>query len=293
MEHRSAERNKLFFGSAGVEAAPNDHTSTGGTRATGRGETKRLSSVATAIALLKAFSEDEVEIGVSSLARRLGVAKSTVHRLAVTLVSEGMLEQNPENEKYRLGIALFGLGALVRRRMDVSTEARAHLFALRESTRESVHLAILDQAEIMYVYNLESTQAIRMRSDIGVRKPAFCTAEGLAMLAFQPPALIDEIIRRGFKPRTPKTRTSAGEFRAALDRVRRDGYAIEDEESETGMRSVAAPIRNGAGEVVAAVGLAGPVQRLSDDTLARYAPEVVRAAETISVRIGYRSRASF
>jgi IclR family transcriptional regulator, KDG regulon repressor len=262
-------------------------------RGPGRGETKRLSSVATAIALLKAFSEDEVEIGVSSLARRLGVAKSTVHRLAVTLVSEGMLEQNPENEKYRLGIALFGLGALVRRRMDVSTEARPHLFALRESTRESVHLAILDRAEIMYVYNLESTQAIRMRSDIGVRKPAFCTAEGLAMLAFQPPALIDEIVRRGLRPRTPKTRTGAQEFRAALDRVRRDGYAIEDEESEAGMRSVAAPIRNGAGEVIAAVGLAGPVQRLSDETLARYAPEVVRAAETISVRIGYRSSASF
>jgi DNA-binding IclR family transcriptional regulator len=262
-------------------------------RGAGRSETRRLSSVATAIALLKAFSEDEVEIGVSSLARRLGVAKSTVHRLAVTLVSEGMLEQNPENEKYRLGIALFGLGALVRRRMDVSTEARPHLFALRESTRESVHLAILDRAEIMYVYNLESTQAIRMRSDIGVRKPAFCTAEGLAMLAFQPPALIDEIVRRGLRPRTPKTRTSAQEFRAALDRVRRDGYAIEDEESEAGMRSVAAPIRNGAGEVIAAVGLAGPVQRLSDETLARYAPEVVRAAETISVRIGYRSSASF
>ena len=270
-----------------------DAVDTRRTRGAGDGGTKRLSSVATAIALLKAFSEEEVEIGVSSLARRLGVAKSTVHRLAVTLVSEGMLEQNPENEKYRLGIALFGLGALVRRRMDVSTEARAHLFALRESTRESVHLAILDQAEIMYVYNLESTQAIRMRSDIGVRKPAFCTAEGLAILAFQPPALIDEIIRRGLKPRAPKTRTSAQEFRAALDRVRRDGYAIEDEESEAGMRSVAAPIRNGAGEVVAAVGLAGPVQRLSDETVARYAPEVVRAAETISVRIGYRSSASF
>src|SRR5215213_11008575 len=123
--------------------------------------TKRLSSVATAIALLKSFSEYESEIGVSSLAKRLGVAKSTVHRLAVTLVSEGMLEQNPENERYRLGIALFGLGALVRRRMDVSTEARPHLFALRESTGETVHLAVLDRAEIMYIYNLESPQAIR------------------------------------------------------------------------------------------------------------------------------------
>jgi DNA-binding IclR family transcriptional regulator len=256
-------------------------------------EAKRLSSVATAIALLKAFSEDEVEIGVSSLAKRLGVAKSTVHRLAVTLVSEGMLEQNPENERYRLGIALFGLGALVRRRMDVSSEARPHLFSLRESTGETVHLAILDRLEIMYIYNLESPQAIRMRSDIGVRKPAFCTAEGLVMLAFQPPALVNEIIARGLKARTAKTKTDPDVLWRTLERVRQDGYAIEDEESEVGMRSVAAPIRNASADVVAAIGVAGPVQRLSDEVVAGFAPRVLEAAATISARIGYRSRASF
>lgn len=254
---------------------------------------KRLSSVATAIALLKAFSEDEVDIGVSTLARRLGIAKSTVHRLATTLVSEGMLEQNPENGKYRLGIALFGLGALVRRRMDVSTEAKPYLFDLRKTTGETVHLTILDRNEVMYVYNLESMQAIRMRSDIGVRKPAYCTAEGLAILAFQPSATIDDILARGLKGRTPKTNTDPDRFRAALADVRERGYAIEDEESEVGMRSLAAPIRNGAGEVVAAVGVAGPVQRLPDETLASFAPHVVRTADAISVRLGYRSRAAF
>jgi IclR family KDG regulon transcriptional repressor len=260
---------------------------------TGRPGEKRLSSVATAIALLKAFSEDEVDIGVSTLARRLGIAKSTVHRLATTLVSEGMLEQNPENGKYRLGIALFGLGALVRRRMDVSTEAKPYLFDLRETTGETVHLAILDGTEIMYVYNLESMQAIRMRSDVGVRKPAYCTAEGLAIVAFQPPAVVDEILARGLKARTPKTNTDPDSFRRALASVRERGYAIEDEESEAGMRSLAAPIRNGAGEVVAAVGVAGPVQRLPEETLASFAPHVLKTADAISVRIGYRSRAAF
>jgi IclR family transcriptional regulator, KDG regulon repressor len=259
----------------------------------GRSGEKRLSSVATAIALLKAFSEDEVDIGVSTLARRLGIAKSTVHRLATTLVSEGMLEQNPENGKYRLGIALFGLGALVRRRMDVSTEAKPYLFDLRETTGETVHLAILDRTEIMYVYNLESMQAIRMRSDIGVRKPAYCTAEGLAMLAFHPPGVIDEIVARGLKPRTPKTNTDPEAFRRALAGVRERGYAIEDEESEAGMRSLAAPIRNGAGEVAGAVGVAGPVQRLPDEVLASFAPHVLKTADAISVRLGYRSRAAF
>ncbi len=150
----------------------------------------RLSSVATAIALLKAFSEDEVEIGISLLAKRLGVAKSTAHRLATTLVSEGLLEQDRATGKYRLGIALFRLGTLVRRRMNVSEEARPHLFSLREKTNETVHLAILDGADIMYVYFLESTQAIRMRSDLGGRKPAYCTAEGQAILAFSPAEVV-------------------------------------------------------------------------------------------------------
>lgn len=258
-----------------------------------RSSDKRLSSVAAAIALLKAFSEDEVDIGVSTLAKRLGMAKSTVHRLATTLVSEGMLEQNPENGKYRLGIALFGLGALVRRRMDVSNEAKPYLFDLRETTGETVHLAILDRMDIMYVYNLESTQAIRMRSDIGVRKPAYCTAEGLAMLAFQPSSLVDDIVSRGLQPRTSRTNTDPERLRAVLAAVRDRGYAIEDEESEAGMRCVAAPVRNATREVVAAVGIAGPVQRLPDDLLASFAPHVLRTAEAISVRLGYRSGAAF
>src|SRR5258706_8304439 len=173
----------------------------------GRGRRARLSSVATAIRLLKAFSEDEVEIGISALARRLGLAKSTVHRLAVTLVSEGLLEQDRDNGKYHLGIALFRLGALVRRRMNVSNEARPYLYDLREKINETVHLAILDGSEIMYVYNLESTQAIRMRSDIGVRKPAYCTAEGQAILAFQPPEVVERVIQNGLVPRTPQTVT--------------------------------------------------------------------------------------
>src|ERR1700680_103396 len=216
----------------------------------------RLSSVATAIRLLKAFSEDEVEIGISALARRLSLAKSTVHRLAVTLVSEGLLEQDRDSAKYQLGIALFRLGALVRRRMNVSNEARPYLYDLRETVNESVHLAILDETQIMYVYNLESTHAIRMRSDIGVRKPAFCTAEGQAILAFAPQEMIDQVVASGLKPRTPKTLTSPEKFLKALGLVRQRGCAVEDEESELGMVCIAAPIRNDQGEVAGGVGVA-------------------------------------
>src|SRR5882757_9235054 len=249
---------------------------------------ERLSSVTTAIRLLKAFSEDEVEIGISALARRLGLAKSTVHRLAVTLVSEGLLEQDRETAKYQLGIALFRLGALVRRRMTVSNEARPFLYDLRETVNESVHLAILDETEIMYVYNLESTHAIRMRSDIGVRKPAYCTAEGQAILAFQGDETVARVIAAGLTARTPKTITSPEKFGRELAATRQRGCAIEDEESEVGMVSIAAPIRDDGGDVVAAVGIAGPVTRLTKKSIAAFMPHVIATADQVSVRLGYR-----
>ncbi len=254
-----------------------------------RPEPTRLSSVAMAVRLLKTFSEGEAEIGVTSLSRRLGVAKSTVYRLASTLVSEGLLEQNPETEKYRLGMSLFALGALVRQRMNVATDARPFLFHLREATGETVHLAILEGPDIVFVLNLESNHAIRMRADLGARKPAFCTAEGRAMLAFQPQDVVNDVLGRRLVPRTPKTIIHAGQIRAALEEVRALGFATEDEQSELGMRSVAAPIRNANGRVVAAIGLAGPIQRLSDEALASFAPLVADAARTISARLGYNS----
>lgn len=254
------------------------------------GPRRRLSSVATAIELLKAFSEDEFEIGISALAKRLGVAKSTAHRLATTLMSEGLLEQDRASGKYRLGIALFRLGTLVRRRMNVSEVARPFLFSLRERTNETVHLAILDGRDIMYVYFLESTQAVRMRSDLGLRKPAYCTAEGQAILAFSPPEAIEGIIGEGLQPRTPRTITAPDELLKSLDAVRQRGCAIEDEESEIGVRCVAAPIRNDAGEVVAAVGVAGPVSRLSKKALSVFMPHVIATADAISARLGHRAK---
>lgn len=259
----------------------------------GRPEPQRLSSVGTAVRLLKCFSEGEAELGVTALSKKLGVAKSTVYRLASTLVAEGMLEQNKENEKYRLGIALFGLGALVRQRMNISNEARPHIFALRDATNETVHLALLDGAEVIYVYDLESTQAIRMRANLGERKPAFCSSEGRAMLAFEQAAAVEAILARGLQPRTPKTDTDPERLRQALAHIRKTGYALEDEQCEVGMRSIAAPVRNAEGRVVAAIGIAGPQQRMSDAMLERFLPLLVETATTISARLGHKAPAIY
>ena len=249
----------------------------------------RLSSVTSALLVLKVFSEDEAEIGISSLAKRLGLAKSTVHRLAVTLAAEGFLEQNPDNGRYRLGLALFSLGALVRRRMDLSNQARPLLGILRDNTHEAVHLAIMAQTSILYLYNLESSQAIGIRNYIGARKPAYCTCEGRVMLAYGPPALLARVLAEGLVARTPKTNTDPAALAKALDEVRQLGYAIDDEESEVGMRGVAAPIRDISGRVVAAVSLAGPIQRLTRKDLRSLAPQVIATADAVSLRLGHKA----
>ncbi|MEP7206490.1 MAG: IclR family transcriptional regulator [Casimicrobiaceae bacterium] len=246
----------------------------------------RLSSVANSIRLLKAFSDDEYEVGISNLAKRLGLAKSTVHRLASTLIEAGMLEQNPDTGRYRLGLALFELGSLVRRKMDVSSEAKPYLKTLREKTGETVHLAILDHASVLFINNLESEHAVRMSVNVGVRAPAHCTAVGKALLAYQAPEVVErasiELVGR-----TPKTISSASELRQDLATVRARGYAIDDEELETGLRCIAAPIRDHAGNVVASTSVAGPAQRMTKKVLTAFAADVIAAADAISARLGY------
>jgi DNA-binding IclR family transcriptional regulator len=248
-----------------------------------------LSSVANAIRLIKTFSDDDYEIGITDLAKRLLLPKSTVHRLAATLIDAGILEQNIEDGKYRLGLVVFELGSLVRRKMDFSSEAKPFLMTLREKTNETVHLAILDQLSILYVNSLESKQAIRMTLDVGVRKPAYCTAEGKVLLAFQPPEAVEQLFATRLTERTPHTITDPESLRQELAAVRLRGYAIEDEESELGLRSIAAPVHDYSGHVIAAASVAGPTQRLTKKVLLAYAPDVVAAGKAISQRLGYHA----
>jgi len=252
------------------------------------GRKGQLSSVTTAIRVLKAFSDSDREIGISALSKRLGVSKSTVHRAATTLVAEGLLEQNPESDRYRLGLALFSLGTLVRRRMDISNEAKPFLMVLRDVTKENIHLALLRDKEVVYVYDLESSQAIRLKPHLGITKPAFCSAEGLAILAFKPAAFVERVLSGPLKARTNSTLTDRQQILQRLEKIRQDGYALEDGESEIGMRCIAAPIRDAEGEVAAAVGVAGPSQRLSTHAIKNFATQVREASDSISMRLGYR-----
>jgi IclR family KDG regulon transcriptional repressor len=249
----------------------------------------RLSSVANSLRLIKAFSEDEYEIGISDLAKRLGLAKSTVHRLASTLLEQGMLEQNPADGKYHLGLALFELGTMVRRKMDFTAEARPFLRTLMEKTGETVHLAILDHDSILYVITHESKQALRMGSKVGTRAPVHSTAVGKVLLASQPEEEIERIVARGLPQSTPSTLVDAKALRRELATVKAQGHAVDDEESEIGLRAIAAPIRNYAGEVVAAISIAGPVHRMTKKALLSWLRELIEAAEAVSQRLGWQS----
>ena len=249
----------------------------------------RLSSVANAIRLVRAFSAEEYEIGISNLARRLGLGKSTVHRLASTLVQEDFLEKNPDTGAYRLGLALFELGTLVRRKMNFANEARPYLKSLMEKTGETAHLAVLDRASVIYINTIASRQAIRMSSDVGARAPSHSTSEGKILLAFRPPETLAAMLEGRLVAQTAKTITKLQALREELRSVRGRGYAIDDEETEVGLRSVAAPIRDHRGEVVAAISIAGPTQRVSKKVLQSYPAEVCAAATAISQRLGYQS----
>jgi len=247
----------------------------------------RLSSVANSIRLLTSFSGQENELGITVLASRLKLAKSTVHRLAATLTAARFLEQNGDTGKYRLGLALFELGALVRQRMDVADAARQKLRELLEVTGETVQLGIIDHHSVLYIYEMESRRAIRMAAAVGARAPLHCTAVGKVLLASQSQEYVAQVVDLGLKPYTPKTIVKREELLQTLAEVQQRDYATDDEESETGLRAIASPVRNHTGAVIAAVGLAAPVQRMNKKVMQTCVPSVIATASAVSARLGY------
>lgn len=250
----------------------------------------RLSSVTTAIHLLKTFSSTDHELGISEIAKRLGVAKSTVHRLASALLEEGLLQQNLESGRYSLGLGLFMLGSLVRSRIDVANESKTILSALRDEVKENVRLAVLDRSEIIFLHDFEGPQPVRIRSKTGHKVPAYCTAEGLCLFSgLREPQLSDilEVPREEF---TAKTVVDEEDLRQNVRSVKRKGFYFEDEEYETGTRSIAAPVFGFEGNIIAAISVAGPRSRIRKSQVNKLSQRVIKTADEISVRLGFGHR---
>ena len=247
-----------------------------------------LSSVRNAARLLRAFAPTDRDLGVSELATRLALPKSSVHRLLTALAAEGLVERTPPNGRYRLGLRLYELGAIVSSHLDLHEVVSPYLDDLRNRTGETVHVSILDAGEVVYVERRESSHTLRIFRRVGHRNHAHCTSSGKVLLAWLP---ADERRRiyaeHGLPPHTPQTITDPERLEEELVRVRERGYAENINESELGASSVAAPIRDVSGSVIAAIAIAAPSARFSRESMRRFASEVVTAAERISSHLGY------
>ncbi|MGE3287790.1 MAG: IclR family transcriptional regulator [Pseudonocardia sp.] len=250
----------------------------------------RLSSVRNAARLLKEFSRVDRELGVTQLARRLGLAVSTVHRLLTTLAEEGLIERGSVPGTYRLGLQMFELGITVFPNLGLHEAARPVLASLRQATGETVQLAVLDHLDTVYLERLESPQTLRIFSQAqgGHRQPAHATSGGKVLLAHLPPDVLRARLA-DWHPvrRTPNTIVEPGLLMAELRRVAERGWAQNLEESIVGAVSVAAPIRDEEGTVVAAISVVAPISRAK--VLPRCRIAVTEAAGVISRRIGYRA----
>jgi IclR family KDG regulon transcriptional repressor len=247
----------------------------------------RLSSVHNAARLLKQFSRTDRELGVTELARRLGIAVSTVHRLLRTLTDEELLERGPGGT-YRLGLQMYELGVTVFPNLDLHEAALPVLASLRQATGESVQMGVLDGFDVVYVQRLEGPRTVRIFHRAGHRLPAHTTSTGKVLLAHLPPEVLAGRLY-GWEPvrLTPHTVTDRGVLLDQLRRIAERGWAQNIEESALGAASVAAPVHDEMGAVIAAISVVGPVER-ARGALPRHRAAVVEAASLISTRLGYR-----
>jgi DNA-binding IclR family transcriptional regulator len=242
------------------------------------------------LAVLDILADEPGPWGVAELTRRLALHKSTVHRLLMVLARHDFVRREPGHGKYRLGMRLFELGSRAVAEMDLRRRAEPFLRRLVDETGETAHVAILRGAEMVSIANVESPLMVRTPTTVGRRTPLHCTSVGKSVLAFlferEREALLTNLPLERFTPKTLVTRAA---LNAELIRVRQRGYATDDEEIETGMRCVGAPVHDGTGGVVGAISIAGPVFRVTKDRVPVFGAAVLEASRRLSVELGYRA----
>jgi DNA-binding IclR family transcriptional regulator len=254
--------------------------------------TSKIGSVQRAIDILNLFDQQNPELGTTEIARALGLHKSTAASLVSTLAANGFLTQNPETRKYRLGLKLVERAFAMLDQIEIRRIAYPALQQLRDQWNETVNLAILDGPDVVFIERMLGTKALGMRSEVGRRERAHSTALGKAILSCYPTSKVHEWINTyGLPPVTPKTITDPDQFLVELERVREQGYAVDDEENEIGGRCVGVPIFDHTGTVVAAVSISAPTARLPLEDVPRMGAMVRETAKTISRNLGYLPRA--
>lgn len=249
-----------------------------------------VQSVERAIMILKSFSADEPELGVGELSRRLDLAKSTVFRLLSTLEASGLITQNPETGRYRLGVELIGLANNVMACSNLRRVAQPYLSRLADTVQETVSLSILDRNEAVNVEQFVPPGRLVVRVGwVGRRMPVHAVSAGRAIIAFWPEEEVARLLDGDLEQLTPHTITDLQAIRAELARVRERGYATAFEELEEGLNAMATPVRDHRADVIASISVSGPASRLTPERISQIAPDAIQTAEQISREIGYRS----
>jgi IclR family pca regulon transcriptional regulator len=247
------------------------------------------------LAVLGCFSPEHPVLGITAIADKLGMSKSTTHRYASTLVALGYLEQGPASPKYRLGLRAADLGLSALNSMGLRAHAHPHLEELRRRTSYTVNLAVLEGTEIRFLDRVRSVRNEQAKIDLALRPgstlPAYCTAMGKLLLAHLPEdeqrgriAAITEMTKRA-----PNTITSKSALQEDLSRIRDVGLAVDDEELAIELRAIAAPVRDEAREVIAAIDMTAHGSTISVGGLvSTFGPDLIATADRISARLGFR-----
>lgn len=247
-----------------------------------------LKSLRKAIRVLECFSLQEPRLPLSEIARRADLPLSTVHRILATFRAAGIVEQDGERNQYRLGLKLFELGSMVLANMELHREALPFIEELSRESGETVHLGVFDGSQVVSIEKMDSPHGLASQVTIGKGAPAYCTAVGKALLAFQPETTVDHLCRLGLTRYTPQTITDPAKLRKELERIRALGYAVDDREHQPDVRCVAAPIRDHTSNVIASMSVSGPATRIPKERVPLLAVRVKEVATKLSARLGYK-----
>ncbi len=248
-----------------------------------------VQSVDRALSILEVLSDYGEGIGITEISTKIDLHKSTVHRLLLTLMKKGYVEQNSHTNKYKLTLKLFELGNKLIEKMDIRSIAKPYLQQLKDITNEVVHLVVREGTEIVYIDKVESENKIRMHSRIGTRSPMYCTAVGKAIMAYLHEEEIESIWTKShIKKLTKYTITDIIEMKDTLKRVRQQGYALDEEENELGIRCIGAPIFDHRGEICGAISISGPTIRVTKEKIENFKDSIIKISSNISQELGYR-----
>ncbi|MBL1065407.1 IclR family transcriptional regulator [Streptomyces sp. 7-21] len=251
---------------------------------------RRVPAVTRALDILELFLDGDGTLSAPEITRKLQLPRTTVHELVTTLAARSYLVPVPEQPgRYRLGVRTYQLGSRYAEQLDLAAEGQQVARSVAETCGETVHVAVLEDADVIYIAKVDSTHAVRMVSAAGRRLPAHCTAVGKMLLASLPPEELDARLPEDGKLRamTPNSFTDTGALRRALTGIRERGVAFEQRESNPDVSCVAAPVQDRSGRVVAALSISVPMIRWSEERQEELAALAVKGARQLSERLGH------